>query len=284
MNFRDDVIMNYLRSELKKAVTNKYFIISCISALILVAIHAASQTILYIDYISNIREYQEQINFAAPINTAFTWWIGGSEKNLYASIFFSISPLLASLAYSWSYCHDMKNSYVISTDKKLEYYISKYMATFISSGLTIAMSLLLNFLLILLFVPVLKPDSVYDIYYGIFSNSFLGSAFYTNPFLYIAIFILLNFIFYGLIGCSSLTISIYTKHRIVSVLIPFVMLFAIQYTKSLYTDKIMAEISPMTFLFPAKSAYASWNVIIIEILVLFLITFLGSIAKGLKHD
>lgn len=123
----------------------------------------------------------------------------------------------------------------------------------------------------------MTPDSIYDIYYSVFSNSFLSNLFYNSPFLYVGIFILLNFIFGGLIGCASLAFSKFVKNRILTVLFPFIMLFCVQclshYVQN-YSSILIGEFSPITFLHPVKSSNASWGLIIIEIIVIFAITFI----------
>ena len=141
-------------------------------------------------------------------------WMGFDRTNPLAKIFFLIFPLMAVLAYCWSYCSDIKSGFAdkcIDEIGRYRYHLNKYISIFISSGLTNAIALTVNFLTILLFVPAIKPDSVYDIYYGIFSNNFMAETFYNIPLMYVLTFILLNFIFCGLFGCLGYAISTIIK-------------------------------------------------------------------------
>lgn len=281
-----------MKTEIKKALINKYFICVCSFGIILSILHCYQVLTAYNSYIIELEKYNElsnlQYNPLAEITSAFTMWIGVDNTNKITKIFFFIFPLMAVMPYCWSYCSDMKSGYAEKSVKnigKFNYHLSKYIAVFISSGLTIAIPLLLNFLIILLFVPAISPDSVYDIYYGIFSNNFMADIFYGQPFVYVLIFLLLCFVFCGLFGCLGYSISTLIKSKIIAIVVPIVLMILVEFVKNLImkNDSIYnIEFSPLSFLCPAKSYTTNWIIIISEVIILFFITFSLSVLRFKK--
>lgn len=269
-----------MKFEIKRAVFNYRFICISVLGIIIAILHSYSKVTEYICISKNLKKYVENgQNPYSPISSAFTMWIGWDYESKYSRIFFIIFPLIAVLPYCWSYYSDYKNGYAsIAIEKlgKYNYHKSKYIAVFISSGLVVSIPLILNFLIILFFVPATFPDSVYDIYYGIFSNNFMAEMFYSAPFMYIIIFILLNFVYCGLFGCIGYAASTLIKNKYISILAPN----AIVLTTELIKNKVLEEnsiqsnnFSPYTFLFPAKSINTNWFIIVSEIVLLFVSTF-----------
>lgn len=283
-----------MKTEIKKALMNKYFICICLFGIILSILHCYQVLTAYNSYIIELEKYRGlsnlQYNPLAEITSAFTMWIGVDDTNKIAKIFFFIFPLMAVMPYCWSYCSDIKSGQAEKTVKeigKFNYHLSKYTAVFISSGLTVSIPLLLDFLIILLFVPAIFPDSVYDIYYGIFSNNFMADIFYGQPFVYVLIFLLLCFGFCGLFGCLGYSISTLIKSKIVAIVVPTVLMILVEFVKNLImkNDSIYnIEFSPLSFLCPAKSYTTNWIIVISEIVVLFLITFGISVLRFKKVD
>lgn len=278
-----------MKTEIKKALLNKYFICVCIYGTLLSLLHCYQKITAYNSALKSLIHYNStsviQSNPYAPITNVFTVWIGFDTANTLAKIFFLTFPLAAAIPYCWSYCSDRKSGYAdkaIYEVGKYNYHLNKYIAVFISSGLTIVIPLLVNFLIMLLFVPAICPDSVYDIYYGIFSNNFMAEIFYGMPILYVGIFILLNFVFCGLFGCFGYAVSTIIKSRIIAIISPLSVLLLIEYIKdSIVKNNPLnnTEFSPLSFLCPAKSFTSNRLIIITEIIVLFLFTFSVSVFR-----
>ncbi len=217
-------------------------------------------------YIGGISNTDIESNPYYSLFSSFTLWIGGNNTSVFSNVFY-LFPFI--IPFSLRY----KAESVLNIKK----YVSEYSTAFWITGLTISLPLLCNFLIIMLFFPVSYPDSIYDIYYGIFSNSFLGELFYTKPFFYIAIFLALNHIFYGLLGGLCYTLYQLTKRKIFSVCIPPLFPLVIHFGESFQKGVVMEnnqELSPMIYLNPACSRHTSWLIITTEYSILFLFTII----------
>ena len=274
-----------LKMEIKSALKNIWFLIPCIFLCLLSLIHCFSQISAYISFVNSLTEEEKNINMCFPVYTSFNYWIGNS-KSTYSTIFFYSSPLLATVPFSWSYCRDLKNHRFIDIAGRNRMYFYKYLSVFISSGLITAIPLFINFIGISIFIPSVIPDSAYDINYGMFSNNYVGILFYNTPFAYILFYIVLNFIFNGILGNLGLSISTIVKSKTVSILFPSVIvIIAEKLSNKLYTI-FNYEISPISFLSSKNSMYFNGFVIFIEIITLTILTILFSIIglRGKRHE
>ena len=278
-----------MKIELKRAILNKYFVWGCIFGIVIIFLHSYSIVVEYNSVIPTIENsVRKGINPLAPTISVFTSWIGWNSENKYSKLFFYSMPFISVIPYFWSYCDDInkgKVNVIIKKKERLNYHLTKYFATFVSSGLIIAIPLLLDFLILLLFIPAIFPDSVYDIYYGIFSNNFMANTFYTNPLLYIFVFLVLNFIYCGLFGCIGYSVSTVIKNKVISLITPFTFILLTEFIKNRVISDIATQrnnFSPLTFLCPAKSINTNWIIIIVEIIALFIITFYCSVLRYAK--
>lgn len=287
---------NMLKLECKKAIFNKLFLLSILIGC----------AITMFSLIPRLQSYYNDINFfkgmqnnstviydpCAPLESLFNHWIGAEAVTPGSVNFFFIFPILIAIPYGWSYCLEKQKGYirnVVLRSGKLRYYFSKYIAVFVSGGLAMVIPLLFNFLLTGMFVPAVCPDPTYITGYGIFTSSFLSMFFYTNPFLYIFLYLLVDFAFCGLIACLCFALATFIKNRVVVVLMPFFILLAFRYicTSFIYvsTTTIYKEISPMFFLRPVPAAYdTSWLIITLEAFIVLIFTFYLSVIRGIRNE
>lgn len=251
---------NKLMSRLRKNTNMQIFIIIVIVNIIQV-IYAAN---MYSIYIKGITHHNTQSNPYDPVFSAFTLWIGGNHVSVFSNIFY-LFPFIIPLSLK----------YRTEIDLNIKEYVSNYFTAFWATGFTVFIPLLCNFMIIMLLFPAIYPDSIYDIYYGIFSNSFMGELFYTMPFIYIAIFLVLNHIFYGLLGGLCYTLYQLTKRKLFSLCIPPLFpltLHLVEYFQKGVVMENNQELSPMIYLNPACSRHTGWLIITTEYSILFLIT------------
>ena len=281
-----------LKVELKKAFANKMFFI-CLAVGIVIAMISVAQNLL--DYWQSQEWYFNAIengferNPTLPINSSYKYWIGSDYVYPMTSLFYMLLPLLAGLAYGWSYCTERKSGYVAQmvsrSRKKSQYFLAKYIATFLAGGAAVAIPLVLNFIVICCFIPAYTPDNFYWLYYAMNSH-FLRGLFFNTPLLFVCCIILLDFIFAGLFAAACVALAFFVKNKFAVILLPFLGVLAVQYLQDnvLGTITDFIAISPMDFL----RGYAMNAVLGLPILIwliLLLVFTLGiTWIKGAKDD
>lgn len=284
--------LNMIRLECKKAVFNKFFLLAILIGCGITASSFVPDIQPYYRDLSLLQKVQGSYNPCLPLESLFNHWIGSEAISAGSGNFFFIFPLLIAIPYGWSYCAERRSGYlrsVVLRAGRLRYYGAKYLAVFVSGGLAMVIPLLFNFLVTALFVPAVTPDPSYITGYGISGTSLLSLLFYTRPFLYIFLYLLLDFAFCGLLTCLCFALAAFIKSRVAVVVLPLFILLAFQYfcNSFIYASftGIHKELSPMYFLRPVPAAYdTSWAIIGVEAAILFLFTFFFSVVRGARHE
>lgn len=289
------MLFHTIKIECKKAVCNPYFYLTLLIGLTITFFSLVPSLQSYYRDIGDHRQFAAEFGPRNPLmqmQTLFNHWIGGESFTSGSGNYFFLFPLLAAIPYGWSYCSESKSGYVknvVIRAGKMPYYLAKYIATFVSGGLAVVAPLLFNFLLTAMWIPAVKPDPSYLTSYGIGPASFLSMLFYAHPFLYVFTYLLVDFLFCGLIACLCLTASIVLKNRVAVVLLPFFLLLGIHYLcySLLYTSRmtIYRQLSPMAYLRPVPTSYdTDWPIVLAWGIGLFLLTFVPIVLRGRCHE
>lgn len=275
-----------LKTELKKAFNNKLFVTAVVISS-LIAIAAA--VVASLSYLQTANRFGEGNNPWLPVGTVYRYWIGDDGGSVMPYVFYTLLPLTASFAYGWSYSYELKSGYiknVLIRTTKTRYFISKYIATFLSGFAVAAMPLVLNILLVGCFVPAVKPDVFYNFSYLHYSGLMFSDLFFKHPILYIAAMIFLASVFAGLYAVMSLALSMLIKNRIAVTTVPFLLLLMFNYLTGMYMDVFneVGELSPLKFLHVTTGNLVYLHIALIEIIVLFIITFSLTVVRGVKKD
>lgn len=281
-----------LKIELKKAFQNKLFWIT----LLIAGIIATLSAIYNIQVMQEEKQYYyanavaqfgvESINPNAPLYSLFNHWICEDFSSLSSTMFFMLFPIFAVLGYGWSLFSEQKSGYiknVVTRVSKRNYFLSKYIATFLSGGAIVSIPVIFNFLLVSMFVPAVKPDVFYDIGWTVRTNSMFSECFYTRPFLYVFLRILVVFLFSGAMATISYALAFFIRNRFAVILLPFLGVLALHFGQYLLRDA-SSELSPIYLLggygFNTKMLWA----VILELEVILVPTFLLALLKGGKDD
>lgn len=290
------MLWNTLKLECKKAVCNKLFLAVVLIGCAITMFSFVPMMQSYFQDITDFERFSQELSYdrnpLMPLETLFNHWIGSEAVTVGSVDYFFLFPILAAIPYGWSYCMERRSGYIknmIIRTGTYRYYLSKYIALFLSGGLAMVIPLLFNFLLTAMFVPAVTPDPYYITGYGIISSSFLSELFYTNPFLYVFLYLLIDFIYCGLIACLCFSFAAFVKNRVIVVLLPFFVLLGFDYicNSFLYTSSsvIYTELSPMNFLRPVPAAYNTNGLVIsIGAVILFLFTFLTAVIKEGRNE
>ena len=283
------MLKNVVKLETHKALRNKFFYLSLIVGCAITFLAFLYDLNIYRIDLSNTQG--EGINPMYAAASLFNLWIGGEPFSLGSTIYFFIFPLLVTIPYGWSYCEEKNNGYnrVMTVNAgSRNYLFAKYIAAFWSGALAMVVPLLFNFFISSLFFPAVLPEPIYCTTNGIFYYSLMSTIYYSMPLLYVFVYLLIDFIFGGLIACMSFAIACFVKYRIIAVILPFFLLLGFHYIRQfLYISPEIRykEISPLYFLRPVQVVYrASWIVILIEMIVLLLATAFLVLIRERKHE
>lgn len=277
-----------LKLELKKAFKNKFFWISVVLGCLITLLSFEHMVNMYYEGMSAISGNSTDIIYDPHIgiNTVFNCWIGGEPFSLGSSIYFFVFPLLIALPYGWSYSEERKCGYrrmMITKTGKKKYYCAKYVAVFLSGGVAMVLPLIFNFWMTLLVVPAILPDVTMNMFYGVFGGSFLAELYYTVPFLYVAIYLFIDFVYCGFLVCICMAVSGIVRQKWGVVLIPFLLLLFVHViTDYIYSDPSVAykELSPLYFLRGVEVRYSfSGSIILLFAIGLLVISLIGVIKE-----
>lgn len=277
-----------LKLELKKAFKNKFFWISVVLGCLITLLSFEHMVNMYYEGMSAISGNSTDIIYDPHIgiNTVFNCWIGGEPFSLGSSIYFFVFPLLIALPYGWSYSEERKCGYrrmMITKTGKKKYYCAKYVAVFLSGGVAMVLPLIFNFWMTLLVVPAILPDVTMNMFYGVFGGSFLAELYYTVPFLYVAIYLFIDFVYCGFLVCICMAVSGIVRQKWGVVLIPFLLLLFVHViTDYIYSDPSVAykELPPLYFLRGVEVRYSfSGSIILLFAIGLLVISLIGIIKE-----
>lgn len=277
-----------LKLEIKKAFKNKFFWISVVLGCLITLLSFEHMVNMYYEGMSAISGNSTDIIYDPHIgiNTVFNCWIGGEPFSLGSSIYFFVFPLLIALPYGWSYSEERKCGYrrmMITKTGKKKYYCAKYVAVFLSGGVAMVLPLIFNFWMTLLVVPAILPDVTMNMFYGVFGGSFLAELYYTVPFLYVAIYLFIDFVYCGFLVCICMAVSGIVRQKWGVVLIPFLLLLFVHViTDYIYSDPSVAykELSPLYFLRGVEVRYSfSGSIILLFAIGLLVISLIGIIKE-----
>ena len=204
--------------------------------------------------------------------------------NFYQYLYYYGIVLISSLPYTISYFTDLRGGYIkniyIRTDKS-SYLIGKYLAVFLSAGSICVIPLILNMMLTMAVLPDLLPQRGTSTF-ALTGSCMFSKVFYTQPYLYFLIYLLIDFCIVGLFACLALAITKLIYNRYVALFSPFVIFFTLQ-TVMMYTHYNGA--GPYYILNPSQPTWINLPTVLIEGILLFIIGFAGFyLGGGKKRD
>lgn len=228
---------------------------------------------------------------AGPRADLYHSWIFGEPFSLGAVLYTFLFPVLLSIPYGWSYCEERSTGYIrnmVVKSGKREFFVAKYIATFLAGGVGVILPLIVNFVMVAMMVPARKPMVRYETIYGVFGGSFLSELFYSHPLVYVCVYLFVDFVFAGLLATLSIMVAMKIRWKWVCVLSPFLICMLLDYlTRFVYVDSnvVYKQISLMYIIHPIMGGYpVSWSVILLEISILFGITFIMGFTRESKHE
>lgn len=275
-----------LSMECKKAFQNRYFVSTLIIGLLFALLSFLYSVGTYEVSLKNMA--MTSGNPMHGFQGLYNSWIGGETSSLGYILFYALIPLLAAIPYGWSYCREWNEGYikyVATRCEKKEYCLAKYIAVFLSGGLVIFIPLCVNFILTACFVPAYQPSIIYQLYYSVSHGSMWSELFYSHPLVYVLLYLILDFIFGGLFATLSYAVSLFIKNWFVVIILPFLCVLGLHYSRAMLAYRVYLEISPINFLHATNiENNASAAVITVEGLIFFLVPFILIMREGAKGE
>ncbi|SEW43045.1 hypothetical protein [[Clostridium] fimetarium] len=217
--------------------------------------------------------------------SVFNSWIGGSGFSPYSFSYRTIFPILAILPCAITYFMDMKTGYVkniFSRTFRRNYYISKYLVNFIAGGISVVIPMLLNLLITACLLPSLLPST--NNLFAPISGSMLVALFYSHPYYYILIYMLIYFIYGGVFATLALSLVGFVHNIFMFTLCPFLMYYCLGIIASYIYNIHIGSWSPIYILDLTQPYKVKLSAIIIEAVLIGTISSAIYIWRGFKDD
>lgn len=271
----NNIMKKLLKIELERALKNKWFYICLLIGFAIVA-----KDIYSVAYNTRKYYYLDVNDAVYQFPGTYCKWMVTNCSSMYKMLHL-IFPLLISVPYSYTIYSDIKGCYVgniISrTDKKL-YYGSKLITQFITGFLIVFIILTTSFIATAAFLPLEHPTKA-SFTYGVHPDVRLGRLFYTKPFLSACLYIILEALTFGVIGCISFVFAYILTNGIIVMLSPFIIYYAEFVIGSALNRPYMSAMSRIGLL---KSNYIV--PLCMELAVLVIIIGVSYIVRVKKKD
>lgn len=158
-------------------------------------------------------------------------FIGGEAYTFWNSVYFYILPVLAALPFGWSYFQDETTGYlrqIYSRVSRSQYLTAKMIVTFCSGAVGGALTYILSFAVNALYLPAVKPNEVAQ-HTFITNRIFMAEWYFSKPWLYFGVYLLIIMLCGGLLAVSSLLISFVARNRLIICMFPFILYLSADY-------------------------------------------------------
>lgn len=235
-----------------------------------------------------IKDGQFTSNPDMPIMGFYQSWIGGESLSLMCLLFYTLIPVAAALAYSWSYHTEKKCGYlknIASRTHKKCYFIAKSIVVFCSGCLVILIPLVVNVFVVSAFVPLYHTWAGYIMYNHIYFGDLWADLFFSNPFMHMVLYVLLDTIYAGLFALLSFTVSYYISNLFAIIFIPFVTMLGFSYLESIAASWWRFELVPSQFLHASAMHYKITGPVVFSVfLLLFVFSITTIVFRGIRRE
>lgn len=213
-----------LRTELRKGLSSKMLYIAILIGLIfctLDVIENYEKMRFFDENIAEMQTWEGRWKTGHTGYSLFYLWMGLRANTRGASFFSTIWPVLAGMAYGWSYINERSSgvyNQIASRVGAKTYYVSKYIAVFVSGGLAVGVPMLLNLLSNALVCPYEKISAAFG---KVDNGCFLSELFHTNPWAYGLIWCGMTFLCGGVAACLCFVVGTKLRHSVMVMLTPY---------------------------------------------------------------
>lgn len=212
------MFVRLIRVELYRALHGISLKIALIIGSVLALEHFIMRVLPSLEY--RFYGHHPDVAFSIVANVQGSWMSGmiTAENNIYRMIV----PLLVTFPYAASFYLDKKNGVIKNIVTRVnvrDFLIAKSAAVFVSAGITAVFPLILNLMLTCTVVPIIN----YDWLQMPSAEALFIRTALSNYILYCILYMVIIFIFAGLVAGVSLTISLYADNIFATLSLPFLL-------------------------------------------------------------
>lgn len=244
--------------ELRRAFKNKLFIAALVIGIVLAIAQLVTVVVPY--GLGDEWAFWRTGSKGSYPHSLFNSWMGATPFSLWSVLYFFVLPLTACLPYADSLYTDVRSGYaanVVTRGGAARYFRAKVIAVFLTAGAVGVVPQLVNLLGTALLVPVLQPEPTAGTFF-VAPSAMLADLFYSSPWLYTILFMVLCFVVCGLVACSCLVFSYLVANRFMVLVAPF-LVCAIAF----FALGGLAGYSPINLLNPAQVDIVELTVVLV---------------------
>lgn len=221
---------NSIRSELYKVLTNNLFYVSlAIGTMfcLMDVIENQEKMWLFDESLAWVAQSGLRIRTGHEGYSLFHLWMGLYVGTRGALLFYTVWPILAAMAYGWSYIGERRSgvyNQIASRTSAGTYYISKFIAVFVSGGLAVAVPVLLGLLANAMVVPYAEISSSFNV---LRNQNFMSGLFYENHWLYAFVWIGVQFLCGGAAASLCFVTGTKLRYGVMVLLTPYALYVAL---------------------------------------------------------
>jgi len=210
-------MFNYFKIELKRAFINRRMAVTLAVGILFAIIQ------VFVDVLPMVEVNAGNLQGLYP-HSVFSKCMGMIRGSVFPAYYFMFLPILIGIPYGTVMSQDRKNGYIknlFTRMPKRNYYIAQYVVAFLAAGVVAVVPQIINVAITALFLPSYVPLTGLG-YIGIFPESLWAGIFYTHTYLYLLLYLLLDFVVYGFLSSLSLSLGWVFKYNFTVLMIPFV--------------------------------------------------------------
>lgn len=207
-------MINLLKIEFRRAFRNRVFaIVAFVGVIVAIASFFMKEPWsickFWLDY-SMGRDVGIDVTTLGFMDTPLEIWapVWGTYNKAY-NTWLILLPLFCAAPYATTYFADKQNGMInqlCMRSGKKNYYFTKLIVSFVSGGTIAVIPLVVNLLLIMCFLPWGVPVYATHVY-AMTEGMLFFDIFYTEPALYVALYLLITFVVFGLINALCLVFA-----------------------------------------------------------------------------
>ncbi|MDC7302256.1 hypothetical protein [Agathobacter ruminis] len=216
---------NYIKIEMRRAFQSKGMLYGLLAACSISIIQIIIDVLPMLEFLQPISEITSKKDIMFP-HTVFQHALPFNASSAISLYYYMIIPIFSAIPFATTLYRDQKNGYtknVFTRTAKNNYYIAQYFSAFVSAGVVAVVPQILNVLIVAIILPSTKPYAGIG-YVGIFSDCMFSVVYYKNPYIYLFIFLVIDFIVFGLLNTMALSLSSYMRSEFAVLMIPFLIL------------------------------------------------------------